>query len=221
MDVSYLIQLLNNKLNVLHNAENQALVNGDLDSLKTIQAQILDVKSTINKLQLLLTIENAAVSANTTPNNVVQSGIQAIQNGVNTNPTGGTNILDATSILASYNLSIYSTNPAYQQNLTSILNLMTNLTSASDIDAYIQNIAPNSPVTGQMILNAVSQYSVNQYLLIAMLQLESGFGTMGEAVRTLNPGNVGNTDSGATQTFASWDLGVSAVAEWLNNHRTA
>jgi hypothetical protein len=219
MDVSYLIQLLNNKLVGLQNAETQAVINGDIDSLNNIQTQILQVQGTISKLQLLITIESAATSANTTSTNVVASGIQAVQNGVNVN-IPPTNLLDATSILASYNLSTYSTNPLYQQNLNSIISAMTVFNTASDIDTYIQTYAPGSPVTGQMILNAVSQYSVNQYLMIAMLQLESSFGMMGEAVATLNPGNVGNTDSGATQTFASWDLGVDAVADWLNNHRT-
>ena len=217
MDVSYLIQLLNNKLVGLNNAETQAVINGDIDGLNNIQTQILQVQGTISRLQLLITIENAAASANTTSTNVVQSVIQAVQNAA-ANPAP-TNTLDATSILASYDLSTYSTNPLYQQNLTGIINLKTPFNSASDIDTYIQTYAPNSPVTGTMILNAVNQYSVNEYLLIAMLQLESSFGTMGEAVSTLNPGNVGNTDSGATQTFASWDLGVDAVASWLNNHR--
>ena len=35
----------------------------------------------------------------------------------------------------------------------------------------------------------------------------------------MNPGNVGNTDTGATRTYASWQEGVDAVASWLNNHR--
>jgi len=42
---------------------------------------------------------------------------------------------------------------------------------------------------------------------------------VGVAIRTLNPGNVGNDDSGQTHTYSSWNDGVDAVASWLNNHR--
>ena len=218
MNVAYLIQLLNNKLVVLNNAQTQAVIVGDLDGLNAIEAQILDVKNTISKLQLLLTIENAAVSANTTPTNVITSGIQAVQNNIGSASTQ-VSILDTASILQSYDLTTYATDPLYLQKITDILNSMVTLNNVGDIDAYIKGYAPTTPLSGQMIMDVVTKFSINLYLLIAILELESGFGTQGVGATTFNPGNVGNVDSGATQTFVSWDIGVSAVAEWLSNHR--
>jgi len=218
MNVSYLIQLLNNKLVVLNNAHTQATMNGDLDTINSIETQILDVQGTISKLQLLLTIENAATSANTTPSNVVASGIQAVQNNTGNSSTQ-LNILDTASILQGYDLSTYATDPLYLQKITDILNSMVTFNNADDVDAYIKGYAPTTPLSGQMIMDAVTQFSVNQYLLIAILELESGFGTQGVGATTFNPGNVGNVDSGATQTFVSWNVGVNAVAEWLSSHR--
>lgn len=71
-----------------------------------------------------------------------------------------------------------------------------------------------------MIFNAAQQYSVSTRLLVAMLELESRFGTAGVGANTFNPGNVGNTGS-ETRTYNSWQEGVDVVAAWLNRHRSA
>jgi hypothetical protein len=52
-------------------------------------------------------------------------------------------------------------------------------------------------------------------MILAIMQQDSTFGTAGKAVRTKNPGNVGNTDSGATKAFRDWQEGVMAVAQNL------
>jgi hypothetical protein len=53
------------------------------------------------------------------------------------------------------------------------------------------------------------------------LEQDSSLGTAGKGARTFNPGNVGNTDSGATQNFGNWQSGVDAVASWLSRHKSS
>jgi len=56
-------------------------------------------------------------------------------------------------------------------------------------------------------------------MILAIMQQDSSFGTQGKAVRTKNPGNVGNDDTGALQYYPSWDSGVLAVANNLSKRR--
>src|SRR3990167_10847629 len=70
-----------------------------------------------------------------------------------------------------------------------------------------------------MVMNASEAYAVDARLMMAIMEQDSRFGTVGKAVKTLNPGNVGNDDDGNIRTYESWQEGVTAVAEWLNRHR--
>ena len=70
-----------------------------------------------------------------------------------------------------------------------------------------------------MFWNSASKYNVDVRLVIALIQQDSQFATLGLAVTTFNPGNVGN-DGTNTHVYPSWEDGVDAVANWLNNHRT-
>lgn len=129
-------------------------------------------------------------------------------------------ISDGTSCLSDYDISSYATDPLHKQKIASILNSMPSIGSASDVDIYIQNKAIISPLTGEMFVNAAREYNIDCRLLMAIIELESQFGTAGVAVVTLNPGNVGNTGT-ATRTYSSWSAGVAAVADWLNKHRVS
>lgn len=96
-----------------------------------------------------------------------------------------------------------------------------NALKATDIGTYIQNNAPTSPVTADMINNAATANGIDPNILAATLANESNFGTAGVGAKTMNPGNVGNTDSGATQTMDSWQAGVNAAAEQLARRKTS
>jgi uncharacterized protein YjdB len=215
MDIGYLIQLLNNRLNSLNLAKDQAFMSGDLERINSVDAEILGVKDTLAKLKLTLELSNAANSVNVTPSEVVANGIEATKNIVAEVSASGS---DNDGPLSKYNLSTYATDPLYQQKIDDILSVMPSVDTVEKLDAYIDSEAIGSPLTGQMILEAARQYNVDIRLLVAMLELESRFGTAGVAVSTLNPGNVGNTGT-ATKTFPSWTDGVIAVASWLNAHR--
>jgi hypothetical protein len=72
-----------------------------------------------------------------------------------------------------------------------------------------------------MILEAANKYNVDPRLMVAMLQNESAFGTLGAAVRTHNPANVGNEDGGKLTDFKTWPAGVQALARELSARKVA
>ena len=212
MDIDYLIRLLENKLNALITARDQAFNIGDLDRINVMEAEINTVNDTLGKLRLLVKITQVAADNASSGSELVAAGVEAIQN---TPPAIPDN---AIACLSDYDLSTYAADPLYIPKITDILENMPAMDNVAQIDTYITNEVIGSPVTGQMVTDAVAKYSVDTRLTMAIMELDSRFGTAGVAVSTLNPGNVGNTGT-STQTYNSWPDGVSAVAEWLSRHR--
>ena len=210
MDVPYLIMLLQNKLNYLSNARSSAAAVGDLAGVTTIDNDILTTQNTIAQLNLLTQFNQAAQNQNTTPAAVIANVLQNM-------PTQGPS---ASAIINGYDISAYATDPLYEQKIQNILSAMPAFTSGVDLTTYIQTLDPGSPVDGGMIVSAAQQYNVDIPLMTAIMQNDSQFGTLGVGAVTNNPGNVGNTGY-ATHTYASWQEGVNAVAEWLSNHRVS
>lgn len=210
MNIQYLIQMLQNKMTMLNNAKSQAFAVGDINQVNAIDQDLLETQNTFAQLAMLQDISAAAANINTTPAEVVASGIQASQN-----QTQGPS---ASAFINGYDISAYATDALHETKIQSIVNAMPAFSSADDIDRYIQNLAPTSPVAGDMVIRSATMYTVDVPLLIAIMQNDSAFGTLGVAARTFNPGNVGNTGI-EERTYASWQDGVTAVAEWLNRHR--
>jgi len=77
MDINYLLQLLGNRLNGLTLAKDQAFQSGDLERINAIDAEILGVKNTISKLELITSIEQTAVATAVSEAEVVKNGIEA------------------------------------------------------------------------------------------------------------------------------------------------
>lgn len=209
MNIDYLIQLLQNRLNGLALAKDQAFQAGDIERIVAVDAEILDVQNTLSKLKLVSTIEQTAAATPYTEAEVVKNGIEASFNNMASGVTSG---------VSGYDISSYATDPEHEAKIQQILNVMPPLTTAEEIDVYIKASAPDSPVTGTMVFDACNKYGVSVSLALAIMQQDSQFGTAGVAVRTMNPGNVGNTGS-AEHAFASWQEGVEAVAQWLADHR--
>ncbi|MBP6911775.1 MAG: DUF5011 domain-containing protein [Candidatus Pacebacteria bacterium] len=199
MKIEDLVQLLDNRLNSFTLSKDYALMNGDLERVNEIDIEINGIKDTLYKLNLVI---DASATALSTEKNIADVlGVNSI------------------GIINGYDISSYATDPLHEQKIAEILLQMSNMNSATDIDVYIKAKATDSPVTGQMILDSAKKYAVDARLMIALMEQDSRFGTLGVAVRTLNPGNIGNNDTGATKTFKSWEEGVEAIAKWLNNHR--
>lgn len=138
-------------------------------------------------------------------------------NNNNINQSGSGIVTDGSG--TSYDIASYATDPTHEAKVQNILNSIGKMTSVQQMDNYIKSIAPNSPVTGQMIANASQKYGVSWEAMMAIMQQDSTFGTQGAAVRSFNPGNVGNTEQ-ATSTgnlvnYGSWQNGVDAVAKNL------
>lgn len=124
-------------------------------------------------------------------------------------------------IVGGYNIASYATDPNHEQRVATIYDKTKNLSNPQDVERYIQNIAPNSPIKGEEVIAAANITGVSPGMILAIMQQDSTLGTAGKAVRTKNPGNVGNTDSGATQSFPDWQSGILAVANNLAKRKVA
>ena len=195
---------------MLTNAKSQAFSIGDINQFNLIDKELLDTQNTFAQLTMLSDVTQAAQAVNSTPAELIATGIQAAQNQTQ-GPSAG-------AIINGYDVSAYATDSLYEQKIRAIINSMPPLTDSSAIDTYIRGIVGLSPVTGDMVYSSAIAYGVDIPLLVAIMQNDSAFGTLGVGARTFNPGNVGNTGS-AERSYNSWQEGVSAVADWLNKHR--
>ncbi|MBI5530979.1 MAG: glucosaminidase domain-containing protein [Candidatus Doudnabacteria bacterium] len=205
MNVEYLIQLLQNRLQALLLAKDQAFNAGDLERINTLDAEVMGVQDTLSKLNLLQTAAQAAAATNSTLVEAMTIQPVVVSNG-------------STDCLNNYDISTYASDPLHEQKIADILHYIGSMDTQEAINAYIDSEAISSPLTGEMFLNSAQKYSVDVRLMMAIIELDSRFGTAGVAVNTFNPGNVGNTGS-STRTYSSWAEGVNAVADWLNKHR--
>lgn len=210
MNIDYLIQLLTNRLNGLALAKDQAFQSGDLERINAVDAEILDVQNTLSKLKLVSTIEQTAAVTPFSEAEVVKNGIEA-----SFNPS---TIDDSTRCLLEYDITSYATDPYHEVKIQNILEKMGIMDSSEKIESYIKKANPDSPLNGYMVWNAGQIYRVDIRLMLAIMELDSRFGTLGVAVSTNNPGNVGNTGT-QIRNYSSWEEGVNAVAEWLSRHR--
>ena len=126
----------------------------------------------------------------------------------------GTKQASGKEIVAGYDITSYATDPTHGKKVQNIYSKI-----PENLDAYISRIAPNSPIKTQNVLASANKYGVDPKLVLAIMVQDSTLGTRGKAVRTRNPGNVGNTDSGATRTYATWQDGVDAVAKNLSRRK--
>ena len=207
MNIEYLIQLVENKLNVLMLIKDQAFLAGDLERINAADEEIFGIQDTLTKLRLLLSVSQETAVTNSTLLEAMKMRANVITDG-------------STECLNDYDIESYAADPLHEEKIIDILSAMGPMVSMEAIDVYIDSEAIGSPITGQMILSAAQQYFVDARLMMAIMELDSRFGTVGVAIDTLNPGNVGNTGT-AVQSYGSWENGVSAVAEWLSHHRKA
>jgi hypothetical protein len=201
MKIEDLIQLLNNRLNEFKLSKDYARMNGDLKRLNEVEKEIIELEDTIFKLNLLIDNSKSALVKEATLSEIITSG--------------------SVSVLDEYDITSYATDPLHEKKIMDILSKMGVMDTAEKIDDYIHRKYPSSLVTGEMIMNAASAYNVDVRLMMALMEQDSRFGTVGVAVKTRNPGNIGNDDDGNLRFYDSWQEGVTAVAEWLNIHRVS
>src|SRR3989338_7736054 len=199
MKIEDLIQLLNNRLREFKLSRDYARMSGNLERMNAADKEILTLEDTLYQLHLLVDTSKSAAVLETTLTEVMTDG--------------------SIAVLGEYDITSYATDPEHEEKIMNILSNMGVMETKEKIDDYIKGKALSSPVTGEMFMSAALAYIVDARLMMAIMQLDSRFGTVGVAVSTLNPGNVGNDDGGNTRTYESWQEGVTAIAEWLNRHR--
>lgn len=199
MRIEDLVLLLNNRLREFKLSKDYARMNGDLERMNVADEEIISLEDTLFKLNLLMDTSKSAAIKDAILAEVITDG--------------------SVSVLDEYDITSYATDPLHEKKIMNILSKMGIMDTTEKIDKYIKSKTWSSPVTGEMIISAAEAYTVDVRLMMAIMEQDSSFGTAGVAVRTLNPGNIGNDDSGNTRTYESWQEGVTAVAEWLNRHR--
>ena len=199
MNVDDLIQLVSNRLREFRLSRDYSRMSGDLERMNAADKEVIALEDTLYKLNLLIDTSKSAAVKDAVLAEVITDG--------------------SVAVLGEYDITVYATDPLHEQKVMNILSKMGVMDTAEKIDNYIKSKYLSSPVTGEMVMSAASAYLVDTRLLMAMMEQDSSFGTAGLAVRTLNPGNVGNDDSGNIRTYESWQAGVTAVAAWLSRHR--
>ncbi len=134
-----------------------------------------------------------------------------------------------TDCLKEYKINRYATAPNHTKTIKDKLEKMGFMDSTEKIQEYIDRHAKGPypcHVTGEMVWKHSQKHNVDVRLMLALMHVDSHFGTAAnkdgspsKAVRTKNPGNVGNDDSGKLVHHSSWDSGVEAVAKWLKRNR--
>lgn len=134
----------------------------------------------------------------------------------------------------SYQMGATTTQGAYASATSTQVNNITatvakinstvgNITDATAAQKAINSVAPDSPITGTMIMSAAQQYGVDPSTLIGVMQAETQCGTDGsKGAEQCNWGNVGNTDSAmaAGKSVAMTPQeGVDAVAQNLSQRK--
>src|SRR3989344_6172378 len=199
MKIEDLVQLLNSRLREFKLSKDYARMSGNLERMNDADKEIIDLEDTLFQLNLLVdTSKSAAVKEATLAEVITDCSI---------------------AVLGEYDITPYATDPLHEKKVMNILSKMGVMDTVEKIDDYIKSKYLSSPVTGEMIMNAASAYNVDARLMMAIMEQDSSFGTAGKAVRTRNPGNVGNDDAGNTRAYESWQEGVTAVAAWLSRHR--
>lgn len=73
----------------------------------------------------------------------------------------------------------------------------------TEINNYINHIAPDNNLSGELLLNACLEYNIDIIFVLAQGQLESGFGTKGVATKTNSVWNVMSYDGRSSNYIIS------------------
>ena len=128
-------------------------------------------------------------------------------------------------IVNGFDIRKYATDPQHETKIAAMAAFISShilIPTPLAIDNFIYARAPHSPLTGQMFIDSKNKYSLGEpglFVMLALIQNDTMYGTLGEGKRLHNPGNVGDDDDGNTVDWKTWEAGVDAVAHWLDRHR--
>lgn len=122
-----------------------------------------------------------------------------------------------------YDISSYATDPNHETAIASIVQSLSGVdfNNPVQLDNVINYQAPNSKITGKMIMNAANTYGVDPKMIYAIMVQDSNLGTTGAGAKNNNPGNIGQFDdlTSPVKGYKTLQDGVNAVASWLSNHK--
>ena len=129
---------------------------------------------------------------------------------------------------SSYDITTYATDFNHEASIKRKIKEIGKMESTEQMDSYIQQVAPGSPVTGQMVVNASEKYGVSWEAMMAIIDHESLFGTSNVAKNNNNVGGMTWTGSNGQKGTArpakeggyyikynTFQEGVDAVAKNL------
>ena len=90
----------------------------------------------------------------------------------------------------SYDLSTFAVDPRQPQAVQNILDNIGKFETIEDIDTYIQSNKSDSPITGQMIANASTDFGIGWEELTALIQHEALLGTSSVSLKNNNPAGI-------------------------------
>ena len=124
-----------------------------------------------------------------------------------------------------FDITSYATDPQHEtriSQMTAFIDSHLLIPTAHAIDVFMRLRAPQTPLDGQMFIDSKNKYSLGEkgmFVLLALIQNDTLYGTKGIGAQLHNPGNIGDDDEGHTRDFGTWEAGVDAVAHWLDKHR--
>lgn len=132
------------------------------------------------------------------------------------------NVNDQFGIIDGVDITPYATDKQHEVKVQAIYDsLPAELGDAKSVDSVLKSMAPNTKITGQMIMDSASKYGVSPKLLISLMQQDSSLGTKGLGASNNNPGNIAQYDNikGAVKGYTTLADGVDAVAKWMSKNK--
>lgn len=199
-------------------------------NLQTINYQnLLNTKKDAYSMAIQYTQDPQLLSKLTAANSIndVWSALSSIIGG---GGTGGSGV----GLINGYDFGNWAvnddgtTNGTFINNVTSTSSKIGALNNRDDVQNAIQKLAPKSPITADMIINAANQAGVDPNTLISVMYAETQLGTDGSAgSKYYNFGNVGNTNSAmasgnpVTTYKGNAQAGVLAAANAIKNRKVS
>lgn len=127
-------------------------------------------------------------------------------------------------VIGGYDISVYATDPKHEEKIERIyqgLSTKRDFSTTTGIQEFINDNAPKSKITGEMIKSVSDKHGVDAKLVAAIMLQDSLLGTKGMGSRNNNPGNIAQFDhlKKATKGYKTLKDGVEAVAKWLKTKK--
>jgi hypothetical protein len=157
-------------------------------------------------------------TAGSTPTSTLSPGTGGSLVSSNQNPKAVVNGYDLTSYASGNAVGGLASQAANVQ--ATLTKMPPTITDAATATSTIQSLKPNSPITGDAVMQAAQATGVDPRMIIAVANAESQLGTDGsKGSQQFNYGNVGNTDSlmasGGSVGLGNMQNGVMAIAQNL------